>query len=89
MLRHYAEYHEERLQKAYIQYNAFIKQGYPNYAEQVLITNILPDVHSLRYAVWHKHFSTPGRIQFVQNQLCTHSIYLPLALEIKYPIKIK
>jgi hypothetical protein len=86
---HYAEYYEERLQEAYIQYNTFIKQGKHNYAKQVLITNILPNVFALRYAVWHKHFSTPIRILFVQDQLCTNRIYIPLVAEIKYPIKIK
>lgn len=89
MLLHYAEYHEERLQEAYIHYNAFIKRGKYNYAEQILITNILPNVLALRYAVWHKYFSTPGRVLFVQDQLCPNRIYIPLALEIKYPIKIK
>jgi hypothetical protein len=83
MLLHYAEYHEEKLQELYIQYYALCKRGQYNLAYFLLNTEILSNVQLLRYAVWNKHFSTPARILFIQNQSCTNSIYLPMAVRIK------
>jgi hypothetical protein len=89
MLLHYAEYHEERLQQLYTQYYTYCERGQYHMADHVLSTEILSNVLALRYAVWHKHFSTPIRILFTKDQSCTDRIYIPLVAEIKYPIKIK
>jgi hypothetical protein len=63
------EFYEERLEESYKKYFLYLERKECNYAECVLNAEISPNVYKLKRSVWAYHFSTPGRVLFLQNEL--------------------